>query len=61
MTQVLFQLLPLHWDLEKVSLCMNLISHSPPVLLDVSPVDFERHTLWDLIFPMQVSWSGSLK
>lgn len=35
-----------------------LVTYSPPALLDVSPFGFQSQTLWGLIFPVQIPWSG---
>lgn len=36
------------------------VSYSPPVLPDVSPVDFQSQMLWAMVFLVQVSQTGEL-
>ena len=51
MTQMLFKLLPLSWDLKQVSLCVSpsrgrvSVSPNPSTLPDVSPTGFQSQAL----------------
>lgn len=64
MTQVLFRLLPLCWDLEGVNICMLpltadfLVSYSCLALLDIKTTGFQSQILWEIIFPVQVTQAG---
>lgn len=64
MTQMLFKLLPLSWDLKQVSLCVCpsrgrvSVSPSPSTLPDLSPAGFQSQALCRLVFLLQVPWAG---
>ena len=64
MTQMLFKLLPLSWDLKQVSLCVcpsrgrGSVSSSPSTLPDVSPTGFQSQALCRLVFLLHVPWAG---